>query len=118
MLTVEPLKETAFARQNSDVIEATRDADRQIIELTKEVKERIERREGSSFKLFGAISYYYEVTWQDEHNSVIDFWIKVRYDDGIMHVNVLEVLHHLGGIERSVMNYRTGKTLEEALIPF
>ena len=40
------------------------------------------------------------------------FWIKVKYDDGIMHVKVEELLIHVGDftlMDEAVLEYHIGK---------
>ena len=47
------------------------------------------------------------------------FWIKVRYDDGIIHVKAKERLKFIGETTvNEVVEYHTGKPLEELLPDF
>ena len=103
------------------VLDETRDADSQIREATKLVQPQVEAREQRTFGIFGAISYYTWLGRRDGHFVRRLFWIKVRYDDGIMHVKVEELLINVGEFtvrDEAVVEDHTGKSTEELLLLF
>ena len=95
--------------------------DSQIAEVTKLVRPQIEARERRPFGLFRAMSYYTWLGfWKGDFLRRL-FWIKVKYDDGIMHVKVEELLIHVGDftlMDEAVLEYQTGKTEEDLLSYF
>ena len=62
----------------SDIVTRTRDPDQTIVEITKLIKPKVERRERKAYKIFGPVSYYKVEQWTILHESVTVFWIKIR----------------------------------------
>ena len=91
-----------------------------IMEMTEIVRPEIEKRENVNFTYFVSLSYYASRSYSADHrrNVVTFFWIKIRFDEGIMHVKVKHTLYRFGDFslnEVSLIEYRTGKQYEEPL---
>ena len=100
-----------------NVLKETRDADIRAVKVTRIIQPIIEEQERQSFALFGAISYYTWIDFTDKENHARYFWIKIRYDEGVMHVKVKQILDGIEVDDYIVVEYRLGKTMEE-LLPF
>ena len=102
------------------ILTETRDVNPRISQITQRIKPDIESRENRTFELFGALSHSSWLDLRHTEQQGLYFWIKVRYDDGIMHVKAKERLKFIGETtvnEGSLVEYHTGKTLEE-LLPY
>ena len=72
----------------------------------------------ASFQSHVATFIAHKVIWPQEHHSAIIYWVKVRYDGGIMHVKVRELISMVGGKKLSLMEYQIGKAIEDDLPSF
>ena len=90
--------------------------DLHIFEITKLIKPQVEMKEGTRFETFEALSYTCKDMWSPNGNEMImDIWIKVLYDEGVMHVKVQDVLYQEGGMKTSLIQYETDKWALEPL---
>ena len=82
------------------------------------VRPQIERQELRRFAYFASLSYHASSSFSDDRRTITFFWIKVRYDDGLMHIKVKYSSSRYGLFsltEVLLVEYRTGKHLEDTL---
>ena len=88
-----------------------RKPDQSIINLVNKVRTAIENAEERVFKVFQPVSYVQQIV------AGTNYWIKVKHDDGYMHVKVFRPLPHTG--EPPVLeDYQMGKDVDDSLTPF
>ena len=70
----------------------TRESDQLAIQLVKDIKPQIERLNETTFTIFEPISYYEYINREETDLDAILYWIKVRYDEGFMHIKIKQYL--------------------------